>query len=524
MNQATSQPQATSQTQAESMGVRTLFTRPEGVSARARWLFLWLVVASTALILPPIFLTANGGLRVLALVSTAGLYALWVFGYLRRHSQVWTSVADAVGMVGFAVACPDSHAIMPILFSAVWFRSLVGTVWQTVARGVIYASAIGAIIALWPVFHPGPDRLEPLSFAGSLPTLFVTMFIVWMLGQTLIKRDESIARDRILASTGSRFLGTTDSAVIRALAWSVTEQFCAVTPGLVVLQVQSTDDGLSITGAAGHVGVLPLVLPSVVLTTPTDGTSARILDPRPLDVVVGASLRWDCLSLGLSSGGGWLLVGAPRSVPSEAVLSIRGLIGQVSLAMGNSRAHHELATQARTDSLTGLDNRGSFTRQVSRGIGETVSRAGVRVLFLDLDDFKNVNDELGHRAGDELLVVVGSRLRRGTRETDVCARLGGDEFAVLLKDASDQDAIELAERLVAMIAEPFVFDGHPIAVGASVGISSAAAANDLEDLLHQADVAMYAAKAGGKGRVVVFEPGLLQLGRTLGRSGAALGD
>jgi diguanylate cyclase (GGDEF)-like protein len=504
--------EAANSSHVDSSGLRALFSRPERVSAGARWLFLWFLVALTAFVSAQIVVTATDGFRLLAVVSTVGLYVLWGLGYLRGQTGLWVSVADAVGLLGIALACQDPHTVFYVLFGAVWFRSLVGTSGQAVARGVLYTAAVVGTIALWPVLHPSAAPLDILSFAGGLPILVASLLVVWKLGQTLSLRDESMARDRILAATGSRFLGTTDGATIHSLAWNVMEQFCAVTPGLLVLQVQESDDGLTITGSAGFAGSLPRTLPSTVLTSPNDGTPARVFEPRPVNLVVGVPRMWECLALDESDD--WLLVGAPGAVPREAILSIHGLIGQLSLAIRNSRAHHELATQARTDPLTGLDNRGSFTRQVSRDLGDSANRAGLRVLFLDLDDFKNVNDERGHRVGDELLAIVGARLRRGARVSDLCARLGGDEFAVVLHDTSDQQAVDLAERLVAALAEPFVFDGHTFAIGVSVGISSAQEANDLEDLLHQADVAMYAAKAGGKGRVVVFEPGLLRLGRT----------
>jgi diguanylate cyclase (GGDEF)-like protein len=130
------------------------------------------------------------------------------------------------------------------------------------------------------------------------------------------------------------------------------------------------------------------------------------------------------------------------------------------------------------------------------------------VLCIDLDNFKSVNDTLGHPLGDLLLQHVAKRLRGELRDGDTVARLGGDEFAVLQADAGSADAAsELAERLLTVISEPYELDGHMVAVGASIGI--ALAPDDGEDpdrLLKQADMALYRAKGDGKGAFRFFEP------------------
>jgi diguanylate cyclase (GGDEF)-like protein len=132
------------------------------------------------------------------------------------------------------------------------------------------------------------------------------------------------------------------------------------------------------------------------------------------------------------------------------------------------------------------------------------------VLFVDLDDFKDVNDKLGHGAGDDLLREVARRLRRATRPDDLCARLGGDEFAVLLRGTESGAAAEIALRIVQTVAAPARLGRGVANVGASVGVATGTGEIDFEQLIHRADVAMYAAKANGKNRVQVFEPGLLQ--------------
>ena len=167
---------------------------------------------------------------------------------------------------------------------------------------------------------------------------------------------------------------------------------------------------------------------------------------------------------------------------------------------------------AAIDSLTGLANPSTFNTALESALQDE-SSPNTTVLFIDLDDFKGVNDVFGHRAGDDLLREVGARLRRATRLGDLCARLGGDEFAVMLRGSGSgaADAAEdIAQRIVAAIAAAVHIRGRVVHIGASVGVATATDETDLETLIHFADVAMYAAKANGKSRIQIFEPGLLE--------------
>jgi diguanylate cyclase (GGDEF)-like protein/PAS domain S-box-containing protein len=164
-------------------------------------------------------------------------------------------------------------------------------------------------------------------------------------------------------------------------------------------------------------------------------------------------------------------------------------------------AEEQLRHQAFHDPLTGLANRALFTDRVEHAL---VLRGGVAVVFLDLDDFKAVNDSLGHLAGDALLQAVALRLTSALRPGDTIARLGGDEFAVLFEEAGAAvSAADVAERVIAALQEPFDLDGREVFVTASIGIG---VGEDAEELLRSADVAMYRAKASGKAQYVVYAP------------------
>jgi diguanylate cyclase (GGDEF)-like protein/PAS domain S-box-containing protein len=172
-----------------------------------------------------------------------------------------------------------------------------------------------------------------------------------------------------------------------------------------------------------------------------------------------------------------------------------------------SRLEHELAHQAFHDSLTNLANQALFRDRVEHALARAARHGShLAVLFVDLDNFKTVNDSLGHTVGDELLVAMAERLRGCVRATDTAARLGGDEFAVLLEDLeSVSDATGLADRLIARLHQPFTVAGKEVFVGASIGIAFDAPATNTGQLLGNADIAMYTAKRRGKGRYELFE-------------------
>jgi diguanylate cyclase (GGDEF)-like protein/PAS domain S-box-containing protein len=172
------------------------------------------------------------------------------------------------------------------------------------------------------------------------------------------------------------------------------------------------------------------------------------------------------------------------------------------------RLEDELAHQAFHDSLTGLANQALFRDRVQHALTRTGRHDGrLAVLYLDLDNFKTVNDSLGHPTGDKLLICVAERLRACLRAMDTAARLGGDEFAVLLEDlTSAGDATGLADRLIAALQQPFTVADREVFIGASIGIALDAPGVSNDQLLRNADIAMYTAKRRGRGRYEIFQP------------------
>ena len=250
--------------------------------------------------------------------------------------------------------------------------------------------------------------------------------------------------------------------------------------------------------------------PAVVSRNSWDGiqrwTSARELYGFPLAVLVGLSVD-EQMAPARTQRAAYLTWSAIASI---AVVVLAGVLGRMSwqLLEGRRRAAEIKLQNAQRveylayhDGLTGLPNRSLFSKLLTKSIGEANRYdRKLAVAFLDLDRFKQINDTLGHEAGDQLLQEVALRLTGCVRESDTAARLGGDEFVVLLPDLADgQDAVQAARKILLQIAEEFILLGQAFHVTASIGISIFPQDGlDEQTLTKNADIAMYQAKAEGK--------------------------
>jgi diguanylate cyclase (GGDEF)-like protein len=232
---------------------------------------------------------------------------------------------------------------------------------------------------------------------------------------------------------------------------------------------------------------------SEVLRRPYAGDDRRLLAaPVHVNGTIGGSLV--------------AILAEPPGADHERVDLIAAFAQQISMALTDAHTV-EAMRQAYRDPLTGLPNRKLFLERLDQALAAQAGQ--VAILFIDLDRFKSVNDSLGHRAGDDLLVEVGGRIKRCLRSRDIAARLGGDEFAVLLEGASASDGLRIADRITVEIAEPFQVAGRTAVIGSSIGIAVSRAGRGIAaELLGNADVAMYRAKKSGAGRAVVYEPAM----------------
>jgi diguanylate cyclase (GGDEF)-like protein/PAS domain S-box-containing protein len=198
----------------------------------------------------------------------------------------------------------------------------------------------------------------------------------------------------------------------------------------------------------------------------------------------------------------------PREYSAGDVDFVQSLANVLADALDRQTTEDAIEHRALHDPLTGLPNRVLFMDRLEHALDrlrrQPESRAAI--LFIDLDHFKLVNDTMGHSAGDELLVAVAARLKQAVRPSDTVARFGGDEFGLLLEEiGSERDAIAMAERIAAMFARPFVLGTTEHFVSTSVGISLAAAGELPDELIRDADAAMYRAKEGGRARYELFD-------------------
>jgi diguanylate cyclase (GGDEF)-like protein len=207
---------------------------------------------------------------------------------------------------------------------------------------------------------------------------------------------------------------------------------------------------------------------------------------------------------------GFVVLGLRRAgeLGAERLDLVGDLIGRLRTACGTTERYRRLKELAHVDALTGLPNRHTLLEFLARALADAGDgKTRVAVFFLDLDRFKQVNDTLGHAAGDVLLTHAAERIRRNVRDGDMVARQGGDEFALVLRGlTSTRDASVVARQLIAALSRRFEIEGKVVFVGASVGIAVFPEDGaDPSDLLRKADTAMYRAKAEGRNRLAYFK-------------------
>jgi diguanylate cyclase (GGDEF)-like protein len=372
-----------------------------------------------------------------------------------------------------------------------------------------FLAAIGYVVlqhgvagALWPTAvynHPEAAR-DPWTWAGVHGAFILAMsvagMVTWRLNENLL-----------------------DSARGQELALRRSESELRDALSLLSATLESTADGILVVDLEGRITsfnasfVEMWALPLSIIEARDDATAlafvlAQLVDPAEFTSKVAelyASPQAESYDTVLFNDGRIIeRYSKPQRVGGEIV----GRVWSFRDVTVHRRLEDELAHQAFHDSLTGLANQALFRDRVDHALAR-IDRSGMHlaVVYLDLDNFKTVNDSLGHTAGDELLVAATARIRSALREADTAARLGGDEFAVLLEDTTGiADAVDVANRLLELLRRPFALAGKEVVVGASIGITLESPGTSSDQLLRNADLAMYTAKRMGKGRFEVFQP------------------
>jgi diguanylate cyclase (GGDEF)-like protein len=319
---------------------------------------------------------------------------------------------------------------------------------------------------------------------------------------------------------------------LEGLLTQALEAFRAEVAEIVFFSPDGKDALRTTVRAEGIATVLEAVEPAVaerfrsLLAEHERGAfAAREVDDAPLAEYLRARELSDGILAVLKGERSWvgaIMIGNPSGVvdhfsPDDVKL-LETLANNTSVALENDRLgqtvwrlkqlQRELEHEASHDPLTDLANRSLFAQRVREALAG--ARGSVSVIFIDIDDFKTVNDSLGHAVGDELLIAVARRLRESVRPSDIVGRLGGDEFAVMLgPPGAREEAIDVAERAGRHLAERFSIGGQSISVHASAGIATADSGQvSPEELIRNADVAMYRAKDTGKGGYELFESGM----------------
>jgi len=251
------------------------------------------------------------------------------------------------------------------------------------------------------------------------------------------------------------------------------------------------------------VGMLTDRAPRIITSATSSPALQELLRGVGTEDVVAVPLLADTTFLGVATAG-WGSGEAPEALDGDVLARLRGVGDQATTALQKARLLATVRHQASHDALTGLPNRTLFLERLEAALPEAAEGAHLGVLFCDLDRFKQVNDTLGHAAGDELLRQVSARLRAAVRPADTVGRLSGDEFAIILPGLVDAtDARRLADRVSACFAESFRLEGTDVTVGTSVGIAvhDPASGRTAEQLLREADAAMYRHKERGRSSV-----------------------
>jgi diguanylate cyclase (GGDEF)-like protein/PAS domain S-box-containing protein len=357
---------------------------------------------------------------------------------------------------------------------------------QSLVQSLPYAAMLAAFLVL------GGFAVGEIGTPTSVMTIVVfALAMLVMVRQGVVLRENALSRERraarlVEARYASLIANASDAIMIVTLdgyvrfASPASEQTLGVKPheadGSNLLQLWGGGDGERLRAFLYEVAATHERTIGPVEFRIERGNTSHVFE------IVGSNLLADPAVQGLA-------------------LNLRDISERKAL-------EEQLRQLAFHDSLTLLANRGLFRDRVQHAV--TLAQRGHHqavVMFLDLDNFKNINDSLGHDAGDRLLQAVAQRLIKATRSSDTVARLGGDEFAILLEGTTSVADVEsLATTLIEQLAQPFTVSATEVRVSASIGVAFSSAEVSAEALLSRADIAMYHAKAAGKGQFVTFQP------------------
>jgi len=472
-----------------------------------------------------------GSMRTLVTGVLFGSLAVWLMAFPRRAltSRPVTSVIASVAAVAIVVPAAVTFlqpfsAIVAAMALLIPIAAALPFLEARPLRWLMLLAWLGIVAALGADFIPGDPAVPAMAATairifGLVLGSGIVLFLLYRSSERMKASSREFGR---LFQLSSDLAETTEPAVLgqivaRHLAEATDFDDC------VIYALASDTDRLAPFGShpaqrslqvdAESLAERPILRRVIhdrarIVIQASDGRADPIEVSRLRSLGREVMLLLPLVAQGAPVGVAELTASGRGAVDERRLALARTLAFEAAMAIENGRLYHQLRHRALHDSLTGLANRSLFHDRVEHALARLARRGTnvAAVLFIDLDDFKRVNDTLGHARGDRLLTLVAERLRTVVRPEDTVARLGGDEFALLLEElASGDEALAIAERALEAIAVPFELAHQPVSASISIGVAvRAAEGTTVEELLQEADAAMYQAKRDGKGRAVLF--------------------
>ncbi len=466
---------------------------PAGGMDRVRWFFLCFAVftyvtaplqVSSSSPVPPAYWVC--GLPAIG-------YLLWRRVREYRDRALTAPAWDAVEGVALGVALlivGPLGAGLGLFYAGVYFRVVFGSTRRLVLGASTYLLAL-SVSSWWAdQLSPVPGSPWQQQLGQNVIGVAFSTLLMWLMLTILVAHQRDLTEERQLLAA---VLDNIDSAVI-----AMTSDEAPVVRNRAALDLY-TELGLPEPPAAWH---------DAVTVYRGDGLTVLRPEDQPMSQVLrGQRVREAEVNVGLADGTyrSFVINGQPLSTETT---SRAGAVLTITDVTARRKAEERLSHLALHDPLTGLTNRVLLGDRLEHALQRrALDDERVRLLFIDLDGFKTVNDSLGHPVGDQVLVSVADRIRATLRPQDSVARLGGDEFAVLLEDEPEEVAFAAAERILAALRVPLQVHEHSLVISASIGIASGGGGTQADDLMRNADLAMYAAKERGD-RVEGFDPAM----------------
>jgi diguanylate cyclase (GGDEF)-like protein len=453
---------------------------------------LALLLLATACFLPTAALlsTGRGELRGepgVAITAALALVVLWWLAYRGRRVPWGLLLVEwLILFIGVATQGYEGWFVT-MLLAGVAYRASLGTVRDTAWLVTAWTVALTAGLFTGATLHIGVvepfESVYIVSVIFSLVVLSAPMRIVVAVFE---RYEAAVARERALLSAGTALVATGSPDEVGAVAVRAAESLVQGTGAVVrwmhgeLLPALPDDDALVLSAEDGP------------------GPHAALGLARDAHAVVVAVTAEDHRRL--------LLVETPAALPRATVDALRALASTLALGLRSAATAHLLREQAHRDPLTRLANRALLEQRLAVAEARVAAEVDCTsvLLLVDLDGFKQVNDVLGHAAGDTVLVTVASRLLNCVRPDDLVARLGGDEFVILMEHVPmSHDVGQQAARVVLALSGPIEVDGVDTRISGSVGVARLGAGSTAAQAMAAADAAMYAAKSAGKSTYVL---------------------